>query len=158
MNDILYSVSGIFGTELFDSVSPGKTTVIRVLMTNTGTYSAESITAQLQTANDFEGVRSDINPKFGNVDNLGIISPGQEFHSTFFLNVDDTVEPGFYLGTVNVNWKQDKNDQFVQAIPITISVSELAFYEKIPYLQIFLIGISAIFLILYIKSRTKPKN
>jgi hypothetical protein len=103
--------------------------------------------------NDFESTRSDVT-FVGNTDTLGIINSGQLFSSTFYLNVDKTVYKGTYQGTIVITWKQGSlPGDFRKSLFMPIAVSEIPMGDKIPYLQIFLGGLSTAFVGLYVLSR-----
>jgi hypothetical protein len=148
----------MFGSEDLDYVSPGGDNVIRISFTNNGTSAADSVVAQLQASNDFIG-QGKTALATGIVDSVGTVLPGQTFHSTYQLTIEDTIPVGTYPATVLLNWKQSGlSGDFSQTIPVKIIVGPKPIGDQIPYAQIFLGSISAIFVGLYVKSRKKKKE
>jgi hypothetical protein len=158
VSSISYTRNTMFGSEDLDYVSPGGDNVIRISFTNNGTSAADSVVAQLQASNDFIG-QGKTALATGIVDSVGTVLPGQTFHSTYQLTIEDTIPVGTYPATVLLNWKQSGlSGDFSQTIPVKIIVGPKPIGDQIPYAQIFLGSISAIFVGLYVKSRKKKKE
>lgn len=158
VSSLSYSRNTMFGSEDLNYVSPGGDNVIRISFVNNGTSAADSVVAQLQASNDFIG-QGKTALATGIVDSVGTILPGQTFHSTYQLTIEDTIPVGTYTATVLLNWKQSGlSGDFSQTIPVKIIVGPKPIGDQIPYAQIFLGSISAIFVGLYVKSRKKRKE
>lgn len=156
LQNVTYSSTTLLGTQSQTSLSPGVTTVVRVTLKNTGSAPAESVVGTLQVSNDFQGIKNTGVVNVGVLDRAGEILPNQVFHMTFTLDVDPTSQSGTYPGTISLGWQQGQVvDNFSQSVPLTIMVTPTPIFYSIPYLQIFLAGTSALFLVLYLLARRK---
>ena len=159
LQNVTYSSTTLLGTQSQTSLSPGVTTVVRVTLKNTGSAPAESVVGTLLVSNDFQGIKNTGVINVGVLDRAGEILPNQVFHMTFTLDVDPTSQSGTYPGTISLAWQQEQLlDNFSQSVPMTIQVTPTPIIYSIPYIQLFLGGTSALFLVLYLVARRKIKK
>jgi hypothetical protein len=150
-----FSLVSVDSTGLY----PGASSVpIRVNLENTGTAIAQTITTKFLGGNAVPGIRTSTQTGTGNTENIGDISPGENFATTFIINSDpQTTTPGQQPASVQITWTQNDNSgtaqttKFLQTVPITYHVAEgpfyLLYYQGIPVTYV---GIALVIIILAI--------
>lgn len=150
---------------IFDLVSlddsqlfPGASNIpFKIILKNTGSSSAQTITTKLLSGNDVAGVKSNTLTTVGNVENIGTALPGQVFTTTFLVSLDPTSTPGDQSTSVEVDWTQNGTNNFVQTVTIPYHIANgpyyALYYHGIPltYLSIMVLFVMGI--IIFIKKR-----
>lgn len=139
---------------------PGASNVpFKIVLKNTGTASAQTITTKLLSGNDVAGVKSNTLTTVGNVENIGTALSGQIFTTTFLVSLDPNSTPGDQSTSVEIDWTQNGTNNFVQTVTIPYHIANgpyyALYYNGIPltYLSIavsLLMGI-----VIFIKKRKK---
>jgi hypothetical protein len=120
---------------------PGATNVpFKIMIKNTGTIAAQTITTKLLSGNSVPGVKSDSITSVGNMEDIGTILPGQTFVTTFMVNLDPEFAAGDQSTSVEIDWAQNytsTSNAFVQTVVVPYHVangpSYLLYYGAIPW-------------------------
>ena len=145
---------------------PGaKTVPLQVILKNTGTAIAQTLTTQFLGGNAVPGSKSSISTSIGDTEKVGNILPGQVFTTTFILNPDPDAKSGQQPASISVIWTQtdtsgtSQTNTFIQTIPITYKVvpgpSYLLYYNGIPWTYVIIVIVIAILAIIFVIQRKR---
>jgi hypothetical protein len=137
---------------------PGASNVpLKVTVNNTGSSAAQTITATLLGGNSLPGVKSTTIASQGNIDNIGMVVPGQTATMDFLINIDPSITPGSQYTSVELQWTQNGTDSFVQTLKVPYHVyggpSYLLYYQGIPWAYVIIAVIIAAALTAFIVAR-----
>lgn len=138
---------------------PGASNVpIKVSIKNVGDATADSVTAKFLGGNTVSGVKNSDVVTVGDVVNPGNVATGQQIEAVFMVDVDQYVNKGTQLSTLEFSWNQN-NKTFVQDINLPYSVAPgpnyLLYYGGIPFLYVAIVAALAILAAIFFTIRRK---
>lgn len=128
-------------SEDYSQLYPGATNVpFKIVLKNTGTMAAQTVTTKLLAGNSIPGVKSDSITSVGDMENLGTVLPGQTFVTTFMVNLDPEFTAGDKSANIEIDWSQNfvqTSNVFVQTVIVPYHVADgpsyLLYYGAIPW-------------------------
>jgi hypothetical protein len=160
--DFVVAQKAIFNLVSLDDsqLYPGASNVpFKIVLKNTGTASAQTITTKLLSGNDVAGVKSNTLTTVGNIENIGTALQGQVFTTTFLVSLDPTSTPGDQATSVEIDWTQNGTNNFVQTITIPYHIANgpyyALYYHGIPLTYLAIIVLLSTGVFVFIKKRKK---